>query len=168
MVLLNDYGWARALNAGVRAISAEPGAFVLAISHEVHVHRHHIDALVDASGSGVSCAYASFQARRSASYRMPRNTFCMWPCRTLLEEGLFDERLDERGGMEDYDLALRLFAHRGLVPRLAARGVVLDRPDPSAHLDKCRREAAAMRQIESRHGAAVVSAFRRALDQELA
>jgi hypothetical protein len=57
---------------------------------------------------------------------MPRNTFIVWKQSVFTEVGMFDESLDEDTGMEDLDLALRIYERRG------ARNVSLEL---NRHLD---------------------------------
>lgn len=132
IISLQDYGWSRAINAGLHALPpiTENKELVLLVSNEVEIEPREIEQLKEAALSEhASCGYALFKNRTEPSYRLPRNTCAVWR-RSLFDEiGYFDEELDSRGGMEDYEMVLRAYSQKELLPRIGAKDVKLDIDD---------------------------------------
>src|SRR5687767_2959642 len=151
---LEDYGWSRALNAGLRSLPPQRGEdeWVLVVSNEVGVRPDELGLLLGAASTpGASCGYALFEGRREPTYRLPRNTYIAWRRGVFRDCGPFDESLDGDTGMEDYELVLRAYASARLLPFAGPRRVRLD-PPPGAPLpDKLAWESRGVALIEARH-----------------
>lgn len=171
-ILLDEYGLSKALNAAIRSL---PGAdervpeFVMPISNEVVIEPEHIRLLLEpASRAQASCGYALFQERHETSYSVPRNTCAVWKLSLLLSMGLFDERLDSQGGMEDYEMILRIFDCLQLLPFAAKKRIGLLTRDPVSFSQKVAMEEQSIRTIEAGYSEEVVNSMRAHLkDQAL-
>ena len=124
---INNYGWSRALNAGLAAMPemTNGNELVLCISNEVEITRDqflrtteavlgHADALI---------GYVLFEDRHEPSYCLPRNTCGLWKRARLAELGDFIEELDQKQGMEDVEMVLRGYLHKNWLPYLGATNV---------------------------------------------
>lgn len=159
---IEHWGWARALNAGLRALPTDDES-VLIVSNEVEVTAPLLDNLAEAAArSASSCGYAAFVGRDEPSYQVPRNTCAIWS-RAVFELGEFDERLDDDTGMEDYEMVVRAYCARRLLPRRASlRATIHVRADVD-QAAKVAREVRGMRLIEARYPAADIGALQRHL-----
>lgn len=133
-VLLEDFGWAKALNAGLKSLPPISSAdeLVLTVSNEVEVTSPEIDLAISAAlQDSSSCGYALFDGRREPSYSVPRNTFTIRRRNIFDRIGLFQESFDQRAGtgtgMEDYELVLRAFSVERLLPFVGPKAVKLIR-----------------------------------------
>jgi hypothetical protein len=163
-VPLENYGWSKALNTCLRMLMEKaPGNDrVLIISNQVNFTAREVKDLAHAAAANeASCGYALFSERREPTYLMPRNTFIVWKQSVFTEVGMFDESLDEDTGMEDVDLALRIYERRGALPFLGARNVSLEL---NRHLDfaeKLEWEKRGVEKIEKRFAPELVENFLR-------
>jgi len=159
------YGWARSLNTalGILPLLTEP-ALVWTLSNEVNVTPAQLDAMITAaSHEDAICGFATFADRAEPSYRVPRNTCCVWRRDVLSDLNGFYEGGDSTGGMEDYELILRAHEQTGRLPTLAATDVSLSiRPETDMDA-KLALEASAMSAAEALHSPATVAAVRRHL-----
>lgn len=164
VVLLEQYGWSKALNAGIKSLpvaDVKVPEFVMPVSDEVMIEPEHIRLLLEAASQrNAFCGYALFQERYETSYSVPRNTCVVWKRSPLLSMGLFDERLDSQGGMEDYEMILRAFDRLQLLPFAAKKRVGLVVRDPVSFPQKVAMEEHAIRAIEAHYSEEVVNTIR--------
>ena len=164
VILLDEYGWSKALNAAIKSLpAANVGTpeFVMPLSNEVMIEPDHIELLLrSASAESASCGYALFQGRHEISYSVPRNTCTIWKRILFSSIGLFDERLDSQGGMEDYELVLRAFDRLRLLPYVAEKRIGLVVRDPTGFPQKVAMEENAARTIEAGYPKEVVNTVR--------
>jgi hypothetical protein len=161
-VSLTDYGWSKALNAAIGKIAENrfPTDFLLCVSNEVRAAQEHVKNLLSAARlPASSCGYALFADVNKPSFSIPRNTFCIWKLAIFKKIGLFDERLDRCGGMEDFDFSLRAYQELGLIPVLGAKRVRIDLPPKNVFEKKAKSESAAMSMILKRYPEALVQQF---------
>ncbi len=128
-IVLKDYGWSKALNAGLRA-SMPKGDYEtrLMISNEINPT---VEQLIDMhektlKGTGIASAsyglfntgsYALFEGREEPTCLVPRNTFTLW--RSASMHGFaFNEKLDSQMGMEDVYMGLQIYDRTKLLPVL--------------------------------------------------
>jgi hypothetical protein len=166
---LEDYGWSKALNAGIRALPPrrDDDELALIVSTEVHVRPEELRLLLKAASTpGASCGYALFAGRAEPTYRLPRNTYIAWRRSVFRETGLFDESLDGDTGMEDYEMVLRSYASTRLLPFAGPRHVRLGPPPGTSLSDKLAWESRGVELIEARHPAWVVSEVRRHIGEQ--
>ncbi len=160
---LENYGWSKALNAGIRSLPPikTEQELVMVVSNEVQVVDREVVMLKGAAASArASCGYALFEDRTEPTYRLPRNTYIVWKRRVLQELNLFDESLDQDLGMEDYEMVLRAFRYKQLLPFIGSRSSKLDL---SAHANlegKREREVRAVAAIEERYPKELVDEIR--------
>lgn len=164
VILLEQYGWAKALNAAIKSLPATDTRvpeFVMSVSNEVEIEPEHIRLLLAAASQmSASCGYALFQGRYETSYCVPRNTCVVWKRSLLLGIGLFDERLDSQGGMEDYEMILRAFDHLQLLPFVVKKRARLFVRDTAGFPQKLAMEEQAIRAIEARYPQKAVNTVR--------
>ena len=167
LVPIENYGWSKALNAGLCALppATERNELVLMVSNEVHVTPQNILRLKQAASQPTaSCGYSLFADRTSPTYYLPRNTYIVWKRAVFEAVGLFDERLDEGIGMEDYQMALRAFQHLQLLPFLGPQEVRIDaRPGIE---EKVGRELKGVEAIERDFPAELVRTVREHLNYQ--
>src|SRR3989344_1269889 len=117
---INNYGWSRALNAGLAAMPeiAIGNELVLCISNEVIITRNQFEEnkKVLFGHEGALMSYVLFKDRHEQSYCLPRNTCGLWKRTGLAELGDFCEDLDKKQGMEDVEMVLRGYRHKKWLP----------------------------------------------------
>lgn len=164
VIQLNEYGWSKALNTAVMSLPATDARvpeFVMPISNEVMIEPDQIQMLLRvASQKGVSCGYVLFQGRCETSYSVPRNTCAIWKRSLFSTIGLFDERLDNNFGMEDYEMVLRAFDRLRLLPFPGEKRIRLVMPDPTSFPQKIAMEERAIKIIEASYPEEVVNTVR--------
>jgi len=133
-ILLEDFGWAKALNAGLKSLPpvSNEDELVMIVSNEVEITKSEIDLAIEAALQDCSsCGYALFEGRREPSYSVPRNTFTIRRRRIFDRIGVFRESFDQQTGtgtgMEDYEFVLRAFSVERLLPFVGPRAVKLIR-----------------------------------------
>ncbi|MEK6905085.1 MAG: hypothetical protein AABX24_01665 [Nanoarchaeota archaeon] len=121
---INNYGWSRALNAGLAAMPemVNGNELVLCISNEVSLARREFEdnQRVLFSHDEALMSYVLFKGRDEPSYCLPRNTCGLWKRARLLELGDFLEELDQKQGMEDVEMVLRGYQQGKWLPYLGA------------------------------------------------
>jgi hypothetical protein len=163
LVTLDEYGWSRALNAGLRSLPpvSRDDELVMMVSNDVKAMPQEIKLLKEAAlVEDASCGYALFEGRTEATYELPRNTFVVWRRRLFEEIGLFDESLDRDTGMEDYDMVLRAFKHCKRLPFLGPKNVRLEQRTDVNLADKLAWETRGVQMIEERYSKDVVEKVR--------
>ncbi len=163
LIELDNYGWAKALNACwdfILRIPADGERYILNLSTEVALEgQKGLSALLDAVRTdGASCGYALFSGRNEFSYRVPRNTCALWRASVWTEVGHFDTELDAMGGMEDFDLVLRAYQKRGWLPFPANHVFSVGIPNPEFFPRKLRNELDAIEIISKRYPEEIVTA----------
>jgi hypothetical protein len=153
---LENYGWSKALNAAIEQLEpsgiASDTEFIMPISNEVMIEPEHFGLLIDAAEQkNASCGYALFKYRYKLSYSIPRNTCMVWKRSVLSMLGNFDEKLDNLGGMEDYDMILRAFNLLRLLPFVAKKRIGLIVRDPENYQKKIKLEEHAIKEIETHY-----------------
>lgn len=170
VVMLEHYGWSKALNAAIKSLPNEDfkiPEYIMPVSNEVMIKPENIRKLLElASEEGTSCGYALFKSRFEPSYRVPRNTFAIWKRRLFSSIGLFDETLDRCGGMEDYEMTLRAFSRLRLVPLTPKQRIGLIIRDQGAFPQKIANEENAMKTVESYYSADVIREVRKHLETQ--
>ncbi|TWT57488.1 hypothetical protein KOR42_08490 [Thalassoglobus neptunius] len=158
------YGWSKALNRALGHLPPREKC-VLIVSTEVRLTPLQLSELQEAALSpSSSCGYALFRNRDEESYQFPRNTCLVWNLSGLksgLPDGVtFNESLDSRNGMEDVELALRLFEQTGGFPMIGARDVVLEARTAGEEFSrKVAAESRAIKEIFKRFPPEVVERF---------
>lgn len=125
---IDNYGWAKALNSGIRSLPTlkNKKELVLVVSNEIQINKNELSLLKQkAVSNNASCGYSLFKSRDEPTYRVPRNTYIVWQRQIFEEVGLFDESLDDSTGMEDYEMVLRSYANNRRLPFLGAKNVDL-------------------------------------------
>lgn len=164
---LDDYGWSRSLNAGIRYVErAHPGSAFLACSTDIQLTSEMLRELKDATISSQWCGFSRFRNQRGRSFQVPRNTCCMWHPGAFRQAGLFDETLDSFQGMEDYELCLRGFEQFRLLPQAIRLQPDLGHRFGAVQVDKTRREVEQMRLIDERFPTPVLVEFWEHLQHE--
>ena len=127
------------------------------ISNEVLIESNQIQMLLRAAGKKrASCGYALFKGRFESSYCVPRNTCAIWKRSLFSNIGLFNERLDNSGGMEDYEMVLRAFRHLELFPFPLEKRIGLVMREPNSFQQKIAMENQAIQTIEASYPKQVV------------
>lgn len=160
---LETYGWSKALNAGIRSLPPmkTEQELVMIVSNEVQIIPQEISMLKDAATrANASCGYALFDGRTEPTYRLPRNTYIVWKRRVVEDLNLFDETLDQDLGMEDYEMVLRAFRLRQLLPYAGPKSSKLDLSSYANLEEKRAREVRAVAAIEQRYPQEVVERIR--------
>jgi len=168
-VFLERFGWSKALNAGIRSLttSVDKQELIMMVSNEVKIVPRELKLLIRASSlDNSSCGYALFKGRTEPTYRLPRNTFCIWKRRIFEEIGLFDERLDEDTGMEDYDMIIRAYNHSQLLPFIGPKNVQIELPSNLNLAEKLNRENRGVGIIERRYPDMVVRKIREHIESQ--
>jgi len=154
-ILLENYGWSKALNVAIDnlpLVDASASEFVMPISNEVMIEPEDFQLLLDAANQEkASCGYALFKKRYEPSYSIPRNTCIVWKRNLLSTIDPFKECLDNHGGMEDYEMVLRVFDRLGLLPFAAKRRIGLIIRDPENFLEKIKNEEDTIKKIEEHY-----------------
>jgi hypothetical protein len=168
-VFLERFGWSKALNAGIRSLptSANEQEFVLMVSNEVKIIPQELNLLIKAASlDNSSCGYALFKDRTEPTYRLPRNTFCIWKRKIFEEIGFFDESLDGDTGMEDYDMVLRAFKSSKLLPFIGPKNVRIELPPDLNLAEKLEWENRGVEIIERRYPDTVVREVRKHIEYQ--
>lgn len=162
-VPIGEYGWSQALNAGLRSLPppVDNRELVMMVSNEVEIMHEEVESLIRAARlENASCGYALFRGRMEPTYQLPRNTFIIWKRRLFGEIGLFDQSLDNDIGMEDYDMVLRAFESKQLLPFLGCKNVSLKLRPGNNLAEKLGLESRGVAIVEQRHPIEVVSHVR--------
>jgi hypothetical protein len=162
-VPLENYGWSKAINAGIRSLPPirNDQEMVMVVSNEVQILPGEVDLLRrSASLPQASCGYALFEGRDEPTYRLPRNTFIIWKRSVFEEVGLFDENLDDDTGMEDYDMVLRAYHLSQLLPFIGPKSVRIGPRLENNMAEKLAWESRGVEIVERRYPPALVSKMR--------
>lgn len=154
LVPLEEYGWSRALNAGIRALPPirHYDELVMMVSNGVRIIPGEVSLMKQAAlKQDASCGYALFEGRDELTYRMPRNTFIVWRRKLFEEAGLFDERLDTDTGMEDYDMVLRACQHTNRLPYIGPKNARIQLRSDIDLTAKLGWEARGVQLVEKRY-----------------
>jgi hypothetical protein len=161
---VEPWGWAAALNAGLDHLRSGHESLVLTVSAEVSLTTPVLEGLIRAAErDGSGCGYARFAGRSEPSYRVPRNTCCVWARRLLEDLGGFDVSGDTDGGMEDYRLVLSALQRTGRLPMSGAIDVPLALRTDTDMEAKLAWERRGMAAAEARHERSVVARLQEAL-----
>ncbi|GAI78355.1 unnamed protein product, partial [marine sediment metagenome] len=155
VIQLTEYGWSKALNVAIQSLpitDVSNDEFVMPISNEVLIEPDQIQMLLRvASQEDASCGYALFEGRYELSYSVPRNTCAIWKRSLFSTICYFNERLDNEGGMEDYDMVLCAFNRFHLLPFPSEERIKLVVRDPEHFAQKIAVEERAIKAIEIRY-----------------
>ena len=169
IVPLTEWGWSKAINAGLRKI-AELGNYedsVLMISNKVGITVEDIVQLQAAArNQNASCGFALFDGRKEASYLVPRNTCALWKLALFYRIGFFDESLDSQGGMEDYEMVLRAYQKEHRLPFLGPRKVRLLMSVDSDFYMTIEKEIKSIQHINSQYSVSIVSTVQKHLKRQ--
>ena len=156
-ISLQNYGWSTALNKAIEKIKEMnfEKYDLLIISNEVEVKKEELISLKNClSSSNACCGYSLFSNRTEFSYTLPRNTFIIWKNKVIFNGESFLENLDNIG-MEDYEMILRLYKDKGLLPYIGAKNVTL-----CSHPceEKLIRESSAINTIKTYYSSEIINA----------
>jgi len=129
IVELVNYGWSKALNAGIKiSLNNKSSKYILIVSNEVKIKQSYIDELIKMHQlySNISASYMQFKDRDEFNYKIPRNTAILWKKEIFTKVGFFNENLDTKGGMEDFELILRAYKRLNLIPYLIEQKTTID------------------------------------------
>lgn len=126
---LKNYGWSKAINFGLINLPKKTAKneLVMIISNEVIINIDNINELQTAAlKDDSSCGYALFKNRKESTYLLPRNTCIIWKRNIFEKIELFNEKLDNKGGMEDYEMILRAYMEKKLLPYLGTKSAIFN------------------------------------------
>jgi len=173
-ISLYDYGWSKALNAGIKYLinnhilkDQAENTFIMPISNEVKIDKERILLLLEtASKDNVSCAYTLFYDRLETTYLLPRNTCLLWKLNVFHEIGYFNENNDLNMGMEDYEMALRCFQKQNLLPAVIPIKCTLKIRDKAIFNNKLNNECFAVKLIEENFPKEIVDHLKKHINNE--
>jgi len=145
IIELQPYSWSLALNSALEYIQTP---YTLVISNEVSLKHINIRELLQnhKKKKNISVSYSNFYGYNQKSYTIARNTFALYNTRIFQKVGLFNTKLDNMGGMEDYEFMLRALKYN-LHPYKTKHKVKLA---PNKKLSyKLKNEQKAMQKIDS-------------------
>lgn len=167
IIPVENYGWSKAINAGI--VSLPPKTYenelIMVVSNEALLSQKDISLLKEvALLDGSSCGYALFKDRKETTYCLPRNTCIIWKRSIFHDVGYFNEELDKKGGMEDYDMVLRAYMEKGLLPFIGPKSVNLNNRQAVNYKEKLVIEKNAVAEIEKNYPLEIVAKVKKHIE----
>lgn len=175
-IVLENYGWSKALNAGLRAsMPKEDYETRLIISNEVNPTTEQLEEMqrqvLRGIGKNISGAYGVFtlgsyglfKDRHEQTYQVPRNTFTLWVSK-IIDGFEFNEKLDLKQGMEDVYMGLQIYEKKSYLPSLGPTDVDLNIREGVNIEEKTRKEYETVKEYSADFKPETIKAYFGALN----